>query len=118
MKTLKINNKQYLPKETQKPIMSKIAGLAMMSGLGMRDIKEKERPDIGGWTVKEFELIQQKKSRLSKSQRDWVESVFYSNFKEVTENEIAVIEKQNEDARKRHEELVKLAAGKRIIVVK
>ena len=45
------------------------------------DKKEKVRPKVNILT--EFELIQQKKSKLSKSNRDWVEYMFHKNFIEV-----------------------------------
>lgn len=49
--------------------------------VGSKKEKEKEIPnDI----VKEYGLIQQKKSNLSKSQRDWIVWKFEKNFKRVS----------------------------------
>lgn len=43
--------------------------------------KTKERPKVD--LVKEFELIQNKKSKLSRRNRDWVEHQFHQNFIKV-----------------------------------
>lgn len=43
--------------------------------------KPRERPNIN--LIEEYELIQQKKSKLSRSDRDWVEYQFHRNFIKV-----------------------------------
>ncbi len=58
--------------------------VAMMMG-GLPSIKEPERPDVD--IVKEYGLIQLKKSRLIRSQREWVISVFESNYRKIKSDE-------------------------------
>lgn len=48
---------------------------------GFRGFKKQERPNVD--IVKEFELIELKKSNLSRSERDWVVKQFKSNFTQV-----------------------------------
>lgn len=43
--------------------------------------KPRKRPAVN--LIEEYELIQQKKSKLSKSDRDWVEDQFHKNFIKV-----------------------------------
>lgn len=63
-----------------------MAGMAQSFGMygevGTKEKKEKETPDVN--IIKEYGLIQQKKSRLSKSQRDWVVWQFEKNFERIT----------------------------------
>lgn len=64
--------------------MAQILIMAQMMGGGYGEPKEPQRPDVD--IVSEFALIQQKKSNLSRSQRDWVVSQFHSRYKAVTEH--------------------------------
>ena len=43
----------------------------------------RQRPSVN--LIEEFRLIQQKKSKLSRSDRDWVERMFHKNYKEVND---------------------------------
>lgn len=84
-----IKGKTYRSKEQPEKKMShgmaKILMMATMfggmSGYGGKSEPERPKVDI----VKEYELILDKKSKLSKSQRDWVEWQFNKNFIEVTQ---------------------------------
>lgn len=74
-------------REIEKPRVSgRIAQIMlmaqMMGGYGMP--KEPQRPDVD--IVSEYKLIQQKKSNLSRSQRDWVVSQFHSRYKALKEH--------------------------------
>jgi hypothetical protein len=69
---IQLNGKYYKKK---KPVRSNFV-LAMYTGSN-----DKERPKVN--IVSEFDLIQKKKSRLSKSERNWVEDEFYRNFSEI-----------------------------------
>jgi len=79
-----VNGISYREKEKPKSKVGKrLARLeitAMMFG-GFAPNKEPELPKVD--IVKEFELIQNKKSQLSKSQRDLVEYKFHLNFTKV-----------------------------------
>jgi hypothetical protein len=90
--TIEINGKQYLPIEREekkkKSFLNGKMGLMLMAygmvGAGMcGSSRTVERPQVD--IVKEFGLIEQKKSQLTRSQRDWVCQQFRRNFKEVTE---------------------------------
>lgn len=64
--------------------MSRMMMMAMMfmsMPTMLNGSRSKETPKVD--IIKEFELIQQKKSKLSKSQRDWVERQFLNNFREI-----------------------------------
>ena len=54
---------------------------AMFGGLNSATPKTRQRPNVN--LVEEYKLIQQKKSNLSKSDRDWVEHQFNRRYKEV-----------------------------------
>jgi len=83
MNTIEINGRTYKERVIDSPKMSKTLNTIMLMayGFGMPQIKHNRHPNIN--IVKEFELIQQKKSNLSKSKRDWVERQFHSNFEEI-----------------------------------
>ena len=92
MEVFEINGKTYekIVKDPQQKkshgssrMMSMLMPYMMMASMmyGGGSAKEKSRPDVD--IVEEFALIQQKKSKLSKSERDWVEKMFHKNFKEV-----------------------------------
>jgi hypothetical protein len=86
---IEINGKKYI--EIERPqekkyskSFSKLYMMAMIFGgmcgnSGNTINKETPKVDI----IKEFELIQQKKSKLSKSNRDWVENQFLNKFREI-----------------------------------
>lgn len=76
MNTLEINGVKYREKEKQKPMSKALMSLMVMSGIAS---KENPKVDI----VKEYGLIQHKRSRLSRSQRDWVVWQFEKNFERV-----------------------------------
>ena len=86
MNTIEIEGKLYQEKE-QKPsksISKKTLGLITLAQT-MHNISfggsnyNRERPTVN--LVEEFRLIQQKKSKLNRSDRDWVERMFYRNYK-------------------------------------
>ncbi|MFA6889283.1 MAG: hypothetical protein WC254_07350 [Candidatus Woesearchaeota archaeon] len=84
---VEVNGEQYESIERKSPKMSSkmMSILAMgmiMSGNSFGGYKEPERPQVD--IVKEYELIQQKKSNLTKAQRNWVVHQFESNFKKIT----------------------------------
>lgn len=89
-KIIEINGEKYIerPKTTTSKISPKLAailGIAMMFdpylnyGSDKGDNKFTGRPERKINIVKEFELIQQKKSNLSKSERDGV--IYHFNLK-------------------------------------
>ena len=88
---IEINGTKYIERQAEKPNsrlggkMGLLLGMAAMFGGMMGDIKEPERPDVN--IVEEYKLIQQKKSQLSRSQRDWVEYTFNKHFKEYTKED-------------------------------
>lgn len=75
-----IKYRQKPQKKTPKPIFQFMMMFAMFGGLP--GIKEPKRPDVD--IVTEYGLIQQKKSRLSRSQRDWVVWQFEQQFEKVS----------------------------------
>ena len=95
MEEFEVNGVQYTPKPDKKtgrsPSMMNMA-MAMMSvyasafernygEIGRK--REPERPDVK--LIVEFRLIQEKKSQLSRSQRDWVVGEFKQHFIKVSE---------------------------------
>lgn len=84
---VEINGIKY--QSIEKPKRPKMSGklasiMAMAQMFGGYEIgskKDPERPQVD--IVKEYELIQNKKSLLSKNQRDWVVYQFESNFAPV-----------------------------------
>lgn len=63
----------------------KVLGLvSMLSGTNLLPNQEVITPEF----VKEFELIEQKKSNLSRKKRDYIVKVFHGNFKIYTDEEI------------------------------
>jgi hypothetical protein len=84
---IEINGVKYQQKEQpkRKPMSKTMAALLMMaSAFGSLDPyakKPKKTPQVD--IVKEYGLIQQKKSNLSKSQRDWVVWQFEKHFERV-----------------------------------
>jgi len=86
--TIVIDGKTYAPRDKRQSSkygksMSMLIGISMMMGadLGLGGGGVKERPKVN--IVSEFELIQQKKSQLSRNNRDWVVSRFFELFKIV-----------------------------------
>lgn len=89
---IEINGIKYQQKEQpkRKPMsklmMSLMVMAEMANSFGMygqygKSNQQKETPKVD--LIKEYELIQQKKSNLSKSQRDWVVWQFEKNFERV-----------------------------------
>ena len=81
-----INGKKYKRIENKKTRMPELPPILMMMSLmaGIMEYGGRRKPEMPSVNiVKEFQLIQQKKSKLSKSQRDRVEQQFNSNFYEV-----------------------------------
>lgn len=89
---VEVNGVMYEPKpkaQTQKKSPSK--GLAMLTAMGAmyapytmnggtsKSAKQRPKVDI----VKEYGLIQLKQSKLSRSERNWVERMFEKNYKKV-----------------------------------
>ena len=88
MKLIEIEGKFYeeKPQNQGKGISKKTLGLIALAQT-MHNISfggssyNRERPSVN--IIEEFRLIQQKKSKLNRSDRDWVERMFYKNYKEV-----------------------------------
>jgi len=76
---------QHQPMRMSKTAMELIAMASMFYtpymgyGNGNSQPKEKLKIDI----VKEFELIQDKKSNLSRSEREWVVKIFNQKYRQV-----------------------------------
>lgn len=82
---LEINGVRYTPRERyEQPKSSKLptmmAMMLCMSG-GVPEMKTTKRPCVD--VVKEFGLIQIKQSKLSRSDRDWVEHQFNLEYKRI-----------------------------------
>jgi hypothetical protein len=85
---IEINGVKYQQKEQpkRKPMSKSLMTLFFMAemagsfGMGGGS-SQKETPNVD--VVKEYGLVQQKKSNLSKSQRDWVVWQFEKNFERV-----------------------------------
>ena len=81
METFKINGVEYTsrPRKPFNSMMSKALGMALvMQGMvgSSRNRVEIPRLDI----VKEYELIMQWKSKLSRREREWVKSQFHKRY--------------------------------------
>jgi len=80
-----IDGINYVKKEQPKASKTTSKLLMMAAALGSIDpygsSYSRKRPQVN--IVEEFKLIQQKKSKLSRNDRDWVESQFHKNFKKV-----------------------------------
>jgi UDP-N-acetylmuramoylalanine-D-glutamate ligase len=86
---LEINGVRYAeiekqPKKQMSSSMAKVLMMATMFGaMGGNEVsKTRKRPSVD--LIKEFELIQQKKSKLSRNDRDWVVFQFNKRFKKIT----------------------------------
>jgi hypothetical protein len=93
MKTniITINGINYKPvdkqpsRKTSRAFM-RIAAISLMFG-GMPSLgSNKQRPNVN--IVEEYKLIQNKQSKLSKNDRDWVCRCFESNYEIIKENNI------------------------------
>ncbi len=87
-RSITINGKSYIEKEEAKHnstnsryLMESLAIAMCHSVSAQMDSRKGPPPNVN--IVTEFELIQQKKSNLSKSQRDWVVKQFNNRFKEL-----------------------------------
>lgn len=87
---IEIEGKKYEPRKVNESGFSRshlraarrLAPYLAAATLGF-GLKQRQRPNVN--IVEEFRLIQQKKSKLSKNNRDWVEAQFHRNFIEVDE---------------------------------
>lgn len=80
---IEVNGIKYISKEQPKMHISKTLMMIMiMAGMTFGD-KENRQKAIEIDIVKEYGLIEQKKSNLSKSQRDWVIQEFKKNFQRI-----------------------------------
>lgn len=80
---IKYQKKPEPPKRSQRRMPPMLMGMMMMAEMAMPGYyggpkKRRDMPHVN--IIEEYGLIQQKKSNLSKSQRDWVVSVFERNF--------------------------------------
>lgn len=88
---LEINGIKYQPKPTtsksknyaNSKIMQMMAMMSIASMTNFPGSKTKTKTEIKIDIIREFELIQQKKSKLSSSQRDWVVWKFNKEFEPV-----------------------------------
>jgi len=86
---IEIKGIQYeeIPKPEQKRMNRHTMELMILSGMyytpfmGGREVRHREKPNID--IVKEFELIQDKKSNLSRSQREWVVYQFNKKYRAI-----------------------------------
>ena len=85
---LEINGIRYAeiekqPKQQMSSSMARVVVMATMFGaMGGNEVsKTRERPSVD--LIKEFELIQQKKSKLPRNDRDWVVFQFNKRFKQL-----------------------------------
>lgn len=85
---IEINGVKYQQKEQpkRKPMSKALITMMLMGemagGFGIGGgSRQKETPNVD--IIKEYGLIQQKKSGLSKSQRDWVVWQFEKNFEPI-----------------------------------
>jgi hypothetical protein len=85
---LEINGIKYaeIEKQPKKQMSSSMARVVMMATMfgamgGSEVSKTRERPSVD--LIKEFELVQQKKSNLSRNDRDWVVFQFNKRFKQL-----------------------------------
>ena len=81
---IEINGKQYeeRPKKASPKMSSFMAATILLAG-GMSGLYREDKGFSNIDIVKEFGLIQQKKSNLSKQKRDWVIYQFNKNFIEL-----------------------------------
>jgi FlaA1/EpsC-like NDP-sugar epimerase len=85
---LEINGVRYaeIEKQPKKQMSSSMAKAVMMATMfysigGNGVSKKRKRPSVD--LIKEYELIQQKKSKLSRSGRDWVVFQFERQYKRI-----------------------------------
>jgi len=85
-----ISGERYIEKQKwNKPLSPTVTKVLMMAmAVGGSSIfgskNGPERPDVD--IISEFKLIQEKKSNLSRTQRDWVEMQFHKNFVKLSDN--------------------------------
>lgn len=82
----------YEPRQRQtlsSKSLDMILGMSAMMGVDMNMDKHInkalgfKRPDVKVNIVEEFRLIKQKKSNLTRSEREWVQSQFYQEYKKI-----------------------------------
>ena len=77
---------QITQKSSTNGVSRKMLGMLAMAGV-MHNLSfggsnySRQRPSVN--IIEEFRLIQQKKSKLSRSDRDWVIRQFNRNFREI-----------------------------------
>ena len=81
IETVEVAGETYTKKQKKRmsPQMQKVFMMSQMMGGGpVRDKVSEELSDID--IVSEYQLILEKKSKLSRRQRDWVEHQFHLNY--------------------------------------
>ena len=74
---------KQIEKQPRKPLSKGVQSLMMLAGVfgglyGFGTTYTRKRPYVN--IIKEFELIQNKKSKLPRNDRDWVVFKFHQNF--------------------------------------
>lgn len=87
---IEINGERYVENEKERPKntgrMSAILAMSLAMGGGFTDFGSKTKATMPRVNIaNEYALIQQKKSNLSRSQRDWVEYQFHQNFTKISQ---------------------------------
>lgn len=92
--TVIINGQRYKKNDPEEPrkgysrnsrLFQLLAATSMMYAPLFEDVKPKTDKSLGIDIIEEYGLIQNKKSKLSRSQRDWVVYQFESNYKKIDE---------------------------------
>ena len=92
---IEINGKKYVKRERKSlKISPRIASIltmaAVMGGGSFAGFGGSGGPPPNVDIVKEYELIINKKSKLSRSERDWVQYQFKDKYKEIKEENLEV----------------------------
>ena len=93
MQIIEIDGKKYMPKPQKQTSRSGSTGKLLMAAMTLatpydpyvgidRFFKKRPAVDIAA----EYQLIQQKKSKLSRSDREWVQRTFHDKYIEVKED--------------------------------
>lgn len=87
METFEVNGVKFQKRKlpTKRPISKPMRAILIMAmAMGVLDSNTKKSKEISDIDIiREYELIQKKKSTLSRSQRDWVVDQFERRFEEV-----------------------------------
>lgn len=85
MNTIEINGETYqkIDRDSKASPRSRMLAMAtlMMGGMYGDNSYERKRPNVD--IVEEYKLIQEKKSKLCRSDRDWVVRTFNYNYKKI-----------------------------------